>query len=124
MPSTTTPFETVSRAARSARCSTRVLEMRRGRVRPLVVVADEDDRQLAHAGEVHRLVGVAAGSGSLAEPADRHAPLLADAERERATDRDRQHRGQVRDHRDEAEVMVGHVDVAVAPLAGPSARPM
>ena len=70
----------------------RVLEVGRRRVRPLVVVADEDDRQLAHAGEVHRLVRVAARRGALAEPADRDAALLADPEGERAADRDRQHR--------------------------------
>ena len=49
----------------------RVLEVRRRRVGPLVVVADEDDRQLADAGEVHPLVRVAARGGALAEPARR-----------------------------------------------------
>ena len=95
----------------------RVLEVGRRRVGPLVVVADEDDRQLAHAGEVHRLVRVAARGGALAEPADRDALLLADPEGERAADGDRQHRRQVADHREQAEVRVGHVDVAVPALA-------
>ena len=97
----------------------RVLEMRRRRVRPLVVVADEDHREPAGAGERHRLVRVAARGGALAEPADRDALLLADPERERAADRDRQHRRQVADHRDQAEVRVGHVDVAVPALRRP-----
>ena len=91
-----------------------VLEMRRRRVRPLVVVADEDDGQLAHAGEVHALVCVTARHRALARPGDRDALLLANAERERAADRDREHRGQVADHREQPEAHVGHVDVAVA----------
>ena len=95
--------------------------MRRRRVRPLVVVADEDDRQLAHAGEVHPLVRVAARGRALAEPRERDALLLADAERERAADGDRQHRGQVADHRDQPEVRVGHVDVAVPAVRRPVA---
>ena len=40
--------------------------------------------------------------------------LLADAERECATDGDGEHRGQVADHRDHPELRVGHVHVAVA----------
>ena len=94
----------------------RVLEVGRRRVGPLVVVADEHDRELADAGEVHRLVRVAAGRGAFAEPADRDAVLLADPEGERAADRDRQHRRQVADHRQQAEVRVGHVHVAVPAL--------
>src|SRR5436305_3265831 len=46
----------------------RVFEVRRRRVRPLVVVADEDDRQLAHTREVHPLVRVAARRRAFAEP--------------------------------------------------------
>ena len=89
------------------------------RVRPLVVVADEDHRQPADAGEVHRLVRVAACGGALAEPADRDAPLLADPEGERRADGHRQHRRQVADHRDHAEPRVRHVDVAVPASRGP-----
>ena len=59
---------------------------------------------------------VAARGRALAEPAERDALLLADAEGERAADRDRQHRRQVADHRDQAEAVVGHVDVAVLAL--------
>ena len=99
----------------------RVLEVGRRGVRPLVVVADEDHGQPAHAGEVHRLVAVAARGGALAEPADGDALLLPDAEGERAADRHREHRRQVADHGDEAEVRVGHVDVAVL-AAGRAAR--
>ena len=94
-------------------CSTPYSRWRRRRVRPLVVVADEHDRQPPDAGEVHRLVAVAARGGALAEPADGDAPLFADAEGERTADRHRQHRGQVADHRDHPEVHVGHVDVPV-----------
>ena len=72
------------------------------------------------AGEVHRLVRVAARGGALAEPADRDARLLADPERERAADGDGQHRRQVADHRDRAEAGIAHVDVTV--LAPSSAR--
>jgi hypothetical protein len=44
---------------------------------------------------------------------------VADPECERAAGRDRQHRGQVADHRDQPELRVGHVDVAVPPVRGP-----
>ncbi len=98
----------------------RVLEVGGRRVRPLVVVADEDHGQPPHAGEVHRLVAVAARGGAFAEPADGDAVLLADAEGERAADRHREHRRQVADHRDQAEVRVGHVDVAVLAACGPA----
>ena len=86
------------------------------RVGVLVVVDDEDDRQLAHAGQVHRLVGVAAGHRAVARPADRHPRLAADLEGQRAADGDRHQRRQVADHRDQAQPDVGHVHVAV--LAG------
>ena len=99
-----------------------VLEVRRRRVRPLVVVADEHDREAPHAGEVHPLVRVAARGRALAEPADRDALLLADPERERAADGDREHRRQVADHRDQAEPRVGHVHVAVPALRRPVRR--
>ena len=56
---------------------------------------------------------VAARRGSFAEPADGDARLLPDPEGERGADRDREHRGQVADHRDHPELRVGHVDVAV-----------
>ena len=54
-----------------------------------------------------------------AEPGDRDARLVADAESERAADCDRQHRRQVADHGDQPEVLVGHVHVAVAPFRRP-----
>ena len=92
----------------------RVAEVRRRRVRPLVVVADEDDRELADAGEVHRLVSVAAGHRALTGPADRDPLLVADPERQGAADRHRHHRRQVADHRDHPEAGIRHVDVAVA----------
>jgi hypothetical protein len=61
-------------------------------------------------------VRVAARRGALAEPADRDPVLLADPERERAAHRDRQHRRQVADHRQQAEVRIGHVHVSVLAL--------
>ena len=62
---------------------------------------------------------VAARRRALAEPADGDARLLADAEGERDPDRDREHRGQVADHRDRAEAHVAEVDVPVLPLGRP-----
>jgi hypothetical protein len=99
----------------------RELEVRRRRVRELVVVADEHDRQTTRAGEDHRLVRIAARGGALAEPADRDAPFLANPERERAARGDGQHRGQVADHRDQPQARVGHVHVAVLALGRPVA---
>jgi hypothetical protein len=64
-------------------------------------------------------VRVAARGGTLAEPTDGDAPFLADAERESAARRDRQHRRQVADHRDQPESRVGHVHVAVLALRRP-----
>ena len=55
--------------------------------RPLVVVDDEHDRQSPDAGEVHGLVDVALGAGTVAEDADRHARLVPELERERRADR-------------------------------------
>ena len=62
---------------------------------------------------------VAARGRALAEPADCDPPLLSDPECERAADRDRQHGRQVAHHREQAEVGVGHVDVAVLALCRP-----
>ena len=92
----------------------RVLEVARRRVRPLVVVDHEHDGEPAHAGEVHPLVGVAAGGGALAAPGDRDTPLLADAEGERHADSHGQHRRQVADHGVQPQAGVAEVDVAVA----------
>ena len=96
-----------------------VLEMRRGRVCPLVVVDHEDDRQPTNPGEVHPLVRVAAGGRPLAAPGNRHPLLFADPEGETHAHRDREHRRQVADHRVQPEVRVAEVDVAVAPVRRP-----
>ena len=45
-----------------------------------VVLADEDHRELVHAGEVHRLVDIPPAARPLPEEGDRHAVLLADLE--------------------------------------------
>ena len=122
MPSTTTPSNPYA-CARSAMCSTRVLEVRRCRVGPLVVVADEDHGQAAGAGEVHGLVAVAARGRALAEPADRDPALVADPERQSGAGRDRQHRREVADHRDQPQARVGQVDVPVPAARRPVGAP-
>ena len=53
-----------------------VLEPVGRRVGELVVVDHVHDGELAHPGEVHRLVHVAAGRGAVATPAKRHAVLF------------------------------------------------
>ena len=89
------------------------------RVRPLVVVDQEHDRQAADAGEVHPLVRVAAGGRPVAAPRERDPALLADAEGERHADRHGEHGGQVADHRVQPEPGVAEVDVAVAAVRRP-----
>src|SRR4051794_36682803 len=93
----------------------RELRAGRRRVGVLVVLEDEDDRQLLHAGPVHGLVEVAAGGRAVAEPGDGAAALGAQLERHRHAGRDEHHVGQHRDHPDAAEAEVAEVDVAVAP---------
>ena len=93
----------------------RELLVERRRVRVLVVLEHEDDRQLLHAGPVHRLVEVAARGRAVAEPGDRAALLAAQLERHRQAGGDEHHVGQHRDHPDAAERAVAEVHVAVAP---------
>ena len=80
------------------------LELVRGRVGELVVLEHEDDRQLLHAGEVHRLVPLAVGGRALAEEGHRHPRLGAHLEGERQAGGDERHVGQHRDHADAAEL--------------------
>ena len=62
---------------------------------------------------------------AFAEPGDRDALLLADAERERAADGDGKHRRQVADHRDQPEVASRPCGrCRPLPCVGPSTRPM
>src|SRR3954451_12203046 len=93
----------------------RELRAGRRRVGVLVVLEDEDHRQLLHAGPVHGLVEVTARGRAVAEPGDRAAALVAQLERHRHPGRDEHHVGQHRDHPDAAEPEVPEVDVAVAP---------
>src|SRR4051794_22101390 len=93
----------------------RELRAGRRRVGVLVVLEDEDDRQLLHAGPVHGLVEVAAGGRAVAEPGDRAAALVAQLERHGHAGRHEHHVRQHRDHPDAAEAEVAEVDVAVAP---------
>ena len=90
------------------------LLVQRRRVRVLIVLQHEHDRQLLHAGPVHRLVEVPARGGAVAEPGQRAARLAAQLERHRHPRRDQHHVGQHRDHPDAAELSVTEVDVAVA----------
>ena len=98
------------------------VEVRRRRVRELVVVDHEHDREPPHAGEVHGLVRRAVGRRAVAEPAERNARLAADAERERGADGDRQDRGQVRRPREDADPgrHVLRAQVGVAAVRRPS----
>ena len=92
----------------------RELLVERRRVRVLVVLEDEDHRQLLHAGPVHRLVEVTARGRAVAEPGDRAARLAAQLERHRHAGRDQHHVGEHRDHPDAALRAVAEVHVAVA----------
>ena len=94
----------------------RELLVERRRVGVLVVLEHEHDRQLLHAGPVHRLVEVPARGRAVAEPGHRAAPLAAELERHRHPGGDQHHVGQHRDHPDAAELAVAEVDVAVASL--------
>src|SRR4051794_22161859 len=98
----------------------RELRARRRGVGVLVVLEDEDDRQLLHTGPVHGLVEVAARCRAVAEPGDRAAALVAQLERHRHAGRDEHHVRQHRDHPDAAEPEVAEVDVAVATAGDPA----
>ena len=82
---------------------------------------------LRDAGEVHRLVGVAARGRAFAEPADaRRAPRSRIRNASAHADRHREHRRQMADHRDQTQAwQVRHVDVAVPALRrSVGSRPM
>src|SRR4051812_32448296 len=87
-----------------------------GRVGELVVLEDEDDRQLRDAGQVHRLMPDAVRGRALAEPGHRHAWLAAHLERSRQAAGDERHVGEHADHAHAAEVLIAEVHVAVAAL--------
>ena len=92
----------------------RELLVQRRRVGVLVVLEHEHDRQLLHAGPVHRLVEVTAGGRAVTEPGQRAAGLAAQLEGHRHAGGDEHHVGQHRDHPDAAELAVAEVHVAVA----------
>ena len=58
--------------------------------RPVVVLADEDDRRLEHAGEVHRHVEVALAGRAVAQVGRDHGPIALDPRRHGRADRLRQ----------------------------------
>ena len=93
-----------------------VLEVRRRRVRPLVVVADEDDGQLPHC-EVHSLMRIAASHCAYANQPTATGRSSRIAKRQRAADSHRKHRREMADHRKEAKARVGHMDVSIPALA-------
>ena len=64
---------------------------RRGReLGVAVVLAEEDDRQLPHCGQIDGLVERAGSHGPVSEEGDRHAVVAAQTSGERGTDGDRQ----------------------------------
>src|SRR5207237_10353837 len=71
------------------------LQTQRRGVGVLVVVTEEDDRELADRREVHRLVEVASAGAAVAGVGDDHAGLAAQPERQRYPGGDRQVVGQV-----------------------------
>ena len=68
------PREAIGRSALLERGDGHLLRQRDAD-RVAVVLAEEDDRQLVHAGEVHRLVGRALGRGTVTEVAHRDGVL-------------------------------------------------
>ena len=112
------PFEAI-RLGAVGQVLAGVLEVRRSRVGPLVVVADEDDGEPANAREVHRLVDVSSSGRPVAEPRHGDPPLAANPEGQGHSDSDRRHRAHVAHHRHHAEARVGHVDVPFPPAHGP-----
>ena len=80
----------IGAGARRRRCATAVERAIDDRHRVLVVLADEDDRQLPDRGEVERLVESALVVGAVAEKGDRDRALSPPLGAERRADRDRQ----------------------------------
>ena len=83
-----------------------------------VVLAEEDDRQLPHGGEVHRLVERALGHGAVAEERHRDAAVGPQLRRRRRADRDRQAGGHDAVGAEDPEVRVGDVHRAAAAAVG------
>ena len=87
----------------------RHLLLERRRVRVAIVLAHEDDRQLLHAGKVHRLMHVAARRRSLAEEGDRDVGILFHFEFESRADRNRQRRTEHRGRSENAMLQIAAV---------------
>ncbi len=96
------------------------LLVERGRVGVLIVVADQDQRQLQDGGEVDAFVPIAAAGGAVAEEAERDAGVALVLLGER---RARGHRDRCADGADDGhdlQSQVAHVHVAVAALREPA----
>ncbi len=91
------------------------------RVGVLVVVADEDHRELLNRREIQPLVPVAPAGGALSEEAERRLVGAAHPEGQRAAGRDRNAVAEVRDEGHEPVAQIAHVHVAVAPAGQPGA---
>ena len=96
------------------------LQAERGGVGVLIVVADEDDRELLDGGEIDAFVPVAAAGGAVAEVIESDAITAAIAERHGDSGGDGNGGGECADDGDEAVFHVAHMHVAVA-AAGKSA---
>ena len=82
-----------------------------------VVLAEEDDRQLPHRGEVHRLVERALGDGAVAEEGDRHAAVGPQLRGRGRADGDRQAGGDDAVGAEDADGRIGDVHrAAPAPV--------
>ena len=87
----------------------RHLLFERRRIRVTIVLAHEHDRQLVHAGKVHRLMHVAARGRAFAEEGDRDVGILFHFEFERRADRDRQRRTKHRGRSENAVLQIAAV---------------
>src|SRR5947209_115505 len=97
----------------------RHLRGKRGGVRVLVVVADEDHGQLLHGREIYAFVPIAAAGGAVAEvgKADALPSLVSHGQRRT---RGHRHRGRQRaDDRYQPQFQIAHVHVAFAPARRP-----
>ncbi len=80
----------------------------------LIVVADEDHRQLLDGGEVHALMPGAPAGGAVAEIAEGHAVLALVAERQSGAGSHGNGGGQGADDGDQAQLQIAHVHVPLA----------
>ncbi len=121
LPSTTTPGMPYPRP-RSARWRARVLLVRRRRKAVLVVLDQEEDRELPDRGQVEGLVEVALAGGPVAGEGRRHPAVAPKLRGQGHPAGHRQHGPEVADHPHDALLEVTEVEGPVAPL-GEAALP-